>query len=368
MKVIDLFAGCGGFSSGFLQAGFKIVKAVEYDEKIAETYAFNHKQTKLYIDDIKNVDNDLVFSKDDGEVIIGGPPCQGFSMAGARIRNGFIDDERNYLFKHYFNIVRLVKPKVFIMENVKGLLTMHSGGILNEILSLFSNPEYFNGDRYYLYPKVVNAKDFGIPQNRERLIIVGVLNHEIEYDQLMKKTKEEIKLYYNDFFEKVTVWDAIGNLEDATKDGFIKNPNPKTPYQKYLSSEMDMLENHVATNHSKKAIERMKMIKPLENYQVLNEEIKSVHSGSYGRLAKEEIANTITTRFDTPSGGRFIHPIFNRTLTPREAARIQSFPDDFVFRGTKSSISTQIGNAVPVKLAYFYGVMTRRIINECFNS
>lgn len=366
MNVIDLFAGCGGFSKGFSQAGFKIVKAVEFDERIAETYLYNHRQTKLYIDDIKLLDNDSIFSKGDGEVIIGGPPCQGFSMAGARIRNGFIDDERNYLFKHYFNIVKLVKPKIFIMENVKGLLTMHSGGIFNEILNLFSDREHLNGDRYYLYPKVVNAKNFGIPQNRERLIIIGVLNNEIKYDKLFDETIEEIKLFHNDFFEKVTVWDAIGDLGDATSDGLIKRPRPQTQYQEYLSSEVDVIENHMATKHSEKSIERMKIIKPLENFQVLDENIKSIHSGSYGRLSKGEIANTITTRFDTPSGGRFIHPVFNRTLTPREAARIQSFPDDFVFKGTRSSITTQIGNAVPVKLAYFYGVMTRRLINEYF--
>ena len=106
LKVIDLFAGCGGFSIGFLQNGFDIVKAVEFDESIAETYKHNHPKTKLIVDDIKNVDNTMFFQYSEADIIIGGPPCQGFSMAGARIRKGFIDDPRNQLFRHYFNIAQ----------------------------------------------------------------------------------------------------------------------------------------------------------------------------------------------------------------------------------------------------------------------
>jgi len=117
-RVIDLFAGCGGFSNGFEKAGFEIVSAVEFDKNIALTYQLNHPNTKLYVDDIKNIDNDHLFQENGSEIIIGGPPCQGFSMAGSRIRNGFIDDPRNYLFKHYFNIVRIVHPKIFVLENV----------------------------------------------------------------------------------------------------------------------------------------------------------------------------------------------------------------------------------------------------------
>ena len=124
MKVIDLFAGCGGFSTGFMQAGFQISKAVEFDNSIANTYQLNHPYTKTFVADIGTIDNRDYFSEGEADIIIGGPPCQGFSMAGARIRGGFIDDPRNYLFKHYFNIVKIVKPKLFIIENVKGILTM----------------------------------------------------------------------------------------------------------------------------------------------------------------------------------------------------------------------------------------------------
>lgn len=146
IKTIDLFSGCGGFSCGFEKAGFEISTAVEFDKSIAMSYKHNHKKTKMIVDDIKNVDNNNVFKKNCAEVIIGGPPCQGFSMAGARIRNGFIDDPRNYLFKHYFNVVRIVNPKFFILENVKGILTLNDGRIFNEIKSVFENQEYFESE------------------------------------------------------------------------------------------------------------------------------------------------------------------------------------------------------------------------------
>ena len=122
MNVIDLFAGCGGLSLGFMKAGYVVNKAVEFDPAIAQTYKVNHPEVNVIVDDITNVDTTGVFSRGDADVIIGGPPCQGFSMAGARIRHGFIDDPRNYLFKHYFNVVKAVQPKAFVMENVKGKL------------------------------------------------------------------------------------------------------------------------------------------------------------------------------------------------------------------------------------------------------
>ena len=148
MKAIDLFAGCGGFSCGFEKAGFLIISAVEFDKQIAESYAKNHIKTKMIADDIKNVDNDRVFKRGDADIIIGGPPCQGFSMAGPRIRNGFIDDPRNYLFKHYFNVVKIVRPKIFILENVKGILNIKGGKIFEEIKNIFENPDNFEGHPY----------------------------------------------------------------------------------------------------------------------------------------------------------------------------------------------------------------------------
>ena len=364
MNVIDLFSGCGGLSLGFIKDGFRVTKSVEFDPGIANTYQRNHPEVEVIVDDIRNIDQQGMFQMQDADVIIGGPPCQGFSMAGARIRGGFIDDPRNYLFRHYFNVVSAVKPKVFIMENVKGITTMQGGEIFEEIIRNFSDAQLLGGDFYTIYPRLVRAVSFGIPQKRERMILVGVKNREVDFDRLWDLAREEIERQCPGYFDPVTVWDAIGNLPETTGDGQIQRPQPVTPYQRYLSGETDMLYNHTRTNHSAVAVERMERIHNGENFTALEETINSVHSGSYGRLCWDEQAPTVTTRFDTPAGGRFIHPTKNRTLTPREAARIQSFPDDFVFYGNKTSICKQIGNAVPPKISFFLAKLVRNIVNE----
>lgn len=363
IKAIDLFAGCGGFSLGFENAGFDIISAVEFDKNIAKSYEINHANVKVIADDIKNVDNNETFKYGCADIIIGGPPCQGFSMAGARIRNGFIDDPRNYLFKHYFNVVKIVRPKMFMLENVKGILTLDSGKIFKEIKKLFEDSDNFDGKPYKIQHKVIKAKDFGIPQNRERVVIIGSqIGFDLENE--IEKTKIEISKIIPTFFDEVSIWDAISNLPSPTYDGIVEVTKYESDYQKLLKSNNTIISNHYKTKHSEKAVERMKQIKINENYTSLNEDIKSVHSGSYGRLDPCGIAPTITTRFDTPSGGRFIHPFEDRTLTAREAARIQSFPDKFEFYGNKSSVCKQIGNAVPPKLAYFFAIMIRRLLNE----
>lgn len=358
MKAIDLFAGCGGFSVGFAKADFDICIAVEFDKQIAKSYMKNHTQTKMIIADIKDIDNAKTFSKYCADVIIGGPPCQGFSMAGARIRkNTFFDDPRNQLFRHYFNIVKIVIPKIFIMENVKGMTTLQGGAIMNDIENVFA------GIGYKIQKYLVNAKVFGIPQDRERILIIGS-KFKFDIEDEIEKTKKEIIQFIPEFFDFVNVNDAISNLPACTTDGEIENLIPKTPYQKFLSSKDNRTFNHISSNHRPNILSRIKKVEQGENFTKLNERINSVHSGSYGRLDPLKAAPTITTRFDTPSGGRFIHPSENRTITPREAARIQSFPDDFTFVGTKSSICKQIGNAVPPKMAYFLALMIRRLLNE----
>lgn len=176
----------------------------------------------------------------------------------------------------------------------------------------------------------------------------------------MGANQKEIELECPGYFAATTVLDAIGNLPSVTLDGVIENPKPMTPYQEYLSCSAPTITNHTKSNHSKTAIERMHQIGNGQNYTELDEEINSVHSGSYGRLTWDEPAATITTRFDTPAGGRFIHPDEDRTLSPREAARIQSFPDDFVFTGARREISRQIGNAVPPKVSYFLAMFIKK--------
>lgn len=364
-KVIDLFAGCGGFSVGFQQAGFQIVKAVEFDKQIANSYSQNHAGIQMLAEDIGKVDNEDYFSEYEADIIIGGPPCQGFSMAGERIRtNKFIDDPRNYLFKHYLNVVKIVKPDFFVFENVKGILTVKNGEVFAEILKEFSDKNNFNNTQYFVSYRLVKAVEFGIPQKRERIIIFGSRDKNIDFNAYFEKTLQKFKNENTGFLKPVTVWDAISNLLQTTLNGEIENTKAETDFQNKLSSKNQIITNHYTPNHSEKTIERMKQIKNGENWTSLKDNIKSVHSGSYGRLEKSDVAPTIVTRFDTPSGGKFIHPTENRTLTPREAARIQSFPDSFVFTGTKSSICKQIGNAVPPKLAYFLAETVKEIYND----
>lgn len=362
MNVIDLFSGCGGLSLGFMKNGYTVKKAVEFDANIAKTYMNNHPEVDMIVDDIRNIDQSGIFKRGDADIIIGGPPCQGFSMAGARIREAFIDDPRNYLFKHYFNVVKTVKPKAFVMENVKGIMTMQNGNIFEEILKIFSSQEMLDGEQYHLYHRVVRAVDFGIPQKRERMIIIGTTKNNVNFDEVWNNTKEDILKDFPAYFDRVTVEEAIGNLTLTTDNGEVENPKPRNEYQRYLACDAEKLTNHTRTKHSKLAVDRMSRIANGENFTSLEETIKSVHSGSYGRLCWDEPAPTITTRFDTPAGGRFIHPIEDRTLSPREAARIQSFPDDFIFYGNKTSICKQIGNAVPPKISYFLARFIQNIL------
>jgi DNA (cytosine-5)-methyltransferase 1 len=236
--------------------------------------------------------------------------------------------------------------------------------MFNEIVKTFTDKNNFDGSSYNVYHKIFKAIDFGIPQKRERVFIIGVLDKKINLDQCIKQTIKNIKETFPNYFETPNVWDAISNLDTEESDGSVVDLIPETNYQKYLQSDNAKTFNHVKPRHSSIVKKRMSLIREGENWTILPEKIKSVHSGAYGRLKKNGASPTITTRFDTPSGGRFIHPIENRTLSPREGARLQSFPDDFEFLGNKTSIYKQIGNAVPPKLSFFIANMTSIILSN----
>lgn len=363
LNAVDLFSGCGGFSLGFMQAGFDVSAAVEFDQTIAQTYRKNFPNSRLMIDDIKRIDEDGLFEGTTTDVVIGGPPCQGFSMAGARIRGGFTGDPRNYLFKHYLNIVKVLSPEIFVMENVKGMLSMQQGMVFDEIIKAFEDDESFSGRPYSTSWRVVQASDFGIPQNRERLFIIGSRTKNFDLDSAWDNAKAALVQRDPSFFERVDLRSAIGDLPQASENGVVRLNRPQNRFQQYLATEEYTLKNHRASRHSAVAIRRMSSVKPGENFSVLDEKISSVHSGSYGRMRWSDLASTITTRFDTPAGGRFTHPDLDRTITPREAARIQSFPDNFTFEGDNRSISRQIGNAVPPKLARFIAEVVKQILS-----
>lgn len=348
--VIDLFAGVGGLSLGFEQAGFHIVMANEYDAEIATAYQKNHPETKMVVGDITAINLEDTFGSFVGkiDVIIGGPPCQGFSQKGQRKT---IHDERNFLFKYYVKVVNLVQPKYFVMENVPNLLTAEQGFFKKEIVDLF------NELGYSLNTGVLNAADYGVPQNRRRAVIIGKRNGKAP--ELPEKTEQ-----------KVTIWDAIGDLAYLESGEGQEEQQyadlPASEYAKSLRGDMRILYNHVATKHSKLALERLALIPPNCGKEVLPDEhlTKSIYSGTWSRMIKDDISVTITTRFDTPSSGRFTHPYLDRAITVREAARIQSFPDNFIFTGTKSSQMKQVGNAVPPRLANAIATVIRKDMED----
>lgn len=336
-RVIDLFAGVGGLSLGFEKKGFDVVLANEYDASIATSYIANHKNTKMIVGDITSLDLEDTFGKLAGtiDVVIGGPPCQGFSQKGQRKT---IHDERNFLFKYYVSVVELVKPKYFVMENVPNLLTAEGGYFRYEI------EELFNKLGYSLEYGVLNASDYGVPQNRRRAVIIGKLDGDAPKLPVPKRNN-------------VTIWDAISDLAylesgEGSEEQEYKYP-AESDYEKMLRKDSSKLFNHIATKHSPLALERLALIPPNAGREVLPEEhlTKSIYSGTWTRMKKDEISVTITTRFDTPSSGKFTHPFLNRAITVREAARIQSFPDNFHFVGNKGSQMKQVGNAVPPLLA-----------------
>lgn len=336
-KVIDLFAGVGGLSLGFEDCGFEVVLANEYDSSIAAAYEVNHIGTRMIVGDITSLNLEKTFGAYAGkiDVVIGGPPCQGFSQKGQRKT---IHDERNFLFKYYVKVVELVKPQYFVMENVPNLLTAEGGYFRKEI------EELFNSMGYQLKMGVLKASDYGVPQNRRRAVIIGKRGGEAP--DLPKPRNVS-----------VTIWDAISDLAylgsgEGTEEQDYRS-EPQSEYQKRLRAGSTVLHNHVATKHSDLALERLAMIPPNAGKEALPEEhlTKSIYSGTWTRMRKDEISVTITTRFDTPSSGKFTHPFLDRAITVREAARIQSFPDNFQFVGNKGSQMKQVGNAVPPLLA-----------------
>ena len=345
LKIIDLFSGAGGLSQGFKDAGFDVISAVEIDKNLSQTFKKNFKQTKVFEKDITKANSkDLLVNKSKVDVVVGGPPCQGFSMSGKRIRsNGiFLNDKRNKLFKEFVRVIKDLKPKIFLMENVPGILNIYQGKTKNQILSIFKSIGYDTK------VKVLLAADYGVPQLRKRAFFIG---NNLGMDPEFLFPPKINKNY-------ITVEDAIFDLPfTKSGQGEFKSKYEKKPiteYQKKMRRNAKILYNHISTKHDDKVLKIMKMLKEGEGRKNLPKKLqtKSIHSGSYMRIVKNKPAYTITTRFDTPPVGRVTHPIADRALTAREAARLQSFPDDFIFLGKRTHIGIQIGNAVPALLAY----------------
>ena len=336
-SVIDLFSGVGGLSLGFRMAGYDVLLANEIDASIAEAYTKNHPETKMINADITSLDTSSVFGEyvNKIDVVIGGPPCQGFSQKGQRKT---INDPRNFLFRYFFEVVKYVRPRFFVIENVPNILTAENGFFKQEIADIFHNIGY------NISCAVLNAADYGVPQNRHRAFIVG---NRIGVKFVFPVPKNH----------KVTIWEAISDLNYLNSgEGMAEEPyriEPESEYQQLMRRNSLRLYNHQATNHSALALKKLELIPPEGDKSSLPKNMltKSIYSGTWCRMRTDGQSVTITTRFDTPSSGQFTHPFLNRSITVREAARIQSFPDDFVFYGNKGSQMKQVGNAVPPLLA-----------------
>lgn len=335
LKVADLFAGAGGFSLAAVQAGCEVVFAVEFDKNAAMTYKNNigvegrSEKVVVYNDDITSLDAANLakkhFPDGDCDLLLGGPPCQGFSTH--RINDAGVDDPRNALIHEYFAFVRSLKPKAFIMENVPGMLWPRHKSYLDE----FYRQALESG--YSLYqPQKLDARDYGIPQRRQRVFILGIRSdistHGLEWPP--KPTHSAPELAEKTGLKPwVSCEAAFADLPANDINGVHMNHGPElsaafaqTPINGGSRKDSGrLLKCHVDHNG---------------------------HNDVYGRIDASKPAPTMTTACINPSKGRFVHPVLNHGITARQAARIQTFPDDYIFFGGLMAAGKQIGNAVPV--------------------
>lgn len=339
-RILDLFSGAGGFSYGMEQnVHFKTEIALDFNEKALITFKYNMPETETINGDITDEAvkaRVIQLSKEKSvNMIIGGPPCQGFSLKGKKLG---LDDPRNYLFNEYLNIVAELKPEVFVIENVKALLSTSAGWFRDQIV------ERVKQLGYHVDFGVLNAAEFGVPQARQRAIFIC-------------SKRKLVRLPVGHTSETVTVRDAISDLAYLESgEGHFEQEyttEPASQYQIQMRCGSKKLFNHKASDHAEIAIKKLAMIPPECGKEYLPKEMigSQQFSGTWGRLKWDEVSPTIDTRFDAASNGTNNHPFLNRAITPREAARIQSFDDKFVFIGPKVYVRQQIGNAVPPLLA-----------------
>lgn len=371
--MIDLFCGCGGLSLGLEQAGFSLVFASDIDPICTTTFIYNRDlpDERMFVGDIADLNKryekySSIFK--DIDLVCGGPPCQGFSMAN---RQRLIDDPRNSLYKEYLAFLRKLKPKFFIMENVKGML--------NKIEEIIDDINRILGNDYDVSFAILNARDFGVPQNRERLIVIG---NRINADS--KKILNNI-IAGSKEAPKFTLFDAIGDLPELKPNRQKNNSKEENADVGYFKIEyeyqitkfysfingskiINFLYNHKNRYNNDRDIEIFRRlpqganslhpsIEDIMPYKKRNEIFKD----KYFKLRYDDVCKTITShmKFDC---NMYIHPTQSRGLSPREAARIQTFPDDFVFCGPQNSWYKQIGNAVPVKLAKAIGEEVKKYL------
>lgn len=350
MNAIDLFAGCGGLSKGFLDAGFDVIIGVDNDTAALNTFQLNHNGAIALNADLSKQETFDQIKKIAGErtidVIIAGPPCQGFSLTGPRN----FDDERNKLYLAVFEMVKQYNPKAFIIENVPGMATLYNGEIKNEIL------KRFKALNYHVECRIIVAADYGVPQMRKRLIFMGIRS------DLGTPVFPEVLYTPNNYR---TCRDAISDLPALTdtlgQEECDYTTNPTTEYQRIMRKNSKRLYNHTATNHTQMVKDTIALVPEGGNYKDLPKgvgESRKFHE-AWTRYDGNKPSKTI----DTGHRNHF-HYEYNRVPTVRENARLQSFPDDFIFTGTRTQQYRQVGNAVPPLLGYYLGLSIKKIISE----
>lgn len=349
-KVLDLFCGAGGLSRGFIDADFEVVLGVDFDKNALNTFKLNHEGAEAMSLDLFKEENINVitdFLKENNheiDVLIGGPPCQGFSLTGPRVES----DERNGLYKAMVKIAEILQPKVVLLENVPGLLTLYKGKAAERIY------EDFQEIGYSMQSKILYAPEYGIPQIRRRVFFVGTLDG-INFDYPEPLLTDE-----KDY---VSCEAAIGDLPSrensigSEEDQYL-GPS-KTKYQKFIRDGAQVLHNHVGTNHTKLVKDTISLVPEGGNYKDLPEGWgdSRKYNEAWTRYHSQRPSKTI----DTGHRNHF-HYKYNRVPTVRENARLQSFKDTFIFTGNKTSQYRQVGNAVPPLWGYYLGLKVKEAL------
>ena len=354
LNVVDLFAGVGGLSYGFEHMDeFKVLAANEILKPMATAYQLNHPSVEMFEGDIKNFGKSALKTRITGalpeiDLVVGGPPCQAYSTVGKRL----LDDPRGSLFQEYFRVLKELKPRAFIFENVKGLLSMGGGELLETIVSLFESLNY------QVQFELLNSADFGAPQIRERVIIVGTRNNlDFEYPTATHRNPEnQTQLTNRRLKPWLTLGEAIGDLPFISAGEFSQD----YAFRAQNAFQRDMrrgapksLMDHNAAKHNKDMIALMNALPDGGTPRDLPARLRptSGFPNTYCRLWWDKPSTTVTRNLGTPSSSRCIHPKVARGLTTREGARIQCFPDSYQFFGSRTDRNLQIGNAVPTYLS-----------------
>lgn len=327
MKIIDLFCGIGGLSLGFEQVGFEVVAAIDMWKDAVVTYNHNRKDKVAKVETVEDFNEKelleiIASQKITG--IIGGPPCQGFSTVGRRE----VDDPRNKMYLEFYKAVKIANPDFFVIENVKGMLTLNKGAFVKDLIERFGP----NGLGYNISYQLLNAADYGIPQNRYRVFYVGIKGKEFKFPEP-----------YN---YQLTAKDGISDLEGSDNEHY--GSEPQNAFQKEMRGKCKHPINQDYTDHTQQTIDIISQVPDGGNIRDLPREVWQVrkYNKAFERMGTFKPSNTIDT------GHRnYFHYAEPRIPTVRESARIQSFPDDFEIVGTRGSQYKQVGNAVPPMLA-----------------